>query len=392
MDRIAFVCPRYETAQSGGAEFLARSFAEQLTRRKLFKADILTTCARDHFTWENHYPEGAQIINGVNVIRFKVDPRDTQTYLRIQDLISRDAASKEEELLWITNSVRSSAMREYIRANENSYRYFFFLPYLFGTTYDGMKLVPEKSILIPCLHNEGFARLSIVKDMFLNARGIIFNAPEEARLAGELYGTTFDRYAGVGIEAPASETAIAPEELFTKYGISKPYLLYIGRKEAGKNAPMIADYFSAYRKHTGSGINLVMAGSGELDSSNLHGVTSLPFLDEAEKTCAYRECLALCQPSTNESFSIVMMEAWLQGRPCLVHENCAVTKGHCLRSNGGLCFRDYHEFYACLEWLIENAGQADTMGRQGRRYVLDHYSWDRVISRFTKALNEFGPA
>ena len=49
----------------------------------------------------------------------------------------------------------------------------------------------------------------------------------------------------------------------------------------------------------------------------------------------------LCQPSHNESFSLVIMESWLCGRPVLVSSQCAVTKDFAKRSNGGLYFKDY---------------------------------------------------
>ena len=72
-----------------------------------------------------------------------------------------------------------------------------------------------------------------------------------------------------------------------------------------------------------------------------------------EKQMAYAAADIFCMPSVLESYSLVVMEAWLQGTPALVHADCAVTVDHCQRANAGLWFRSYREFDACLERLLD---------------------------------------
>src|SRR5437899_3272555 len=55
--RIAFVSPRYGDDVVGGAETVLRQAAERLAQRG-WEVEILTTCARDHYTWANAYPAG----------------------------------------------------------------------------------------------------------------------------------------------------------------------------------------------------------------------------------------------------------------------------------------------------------------------------------------------
>ena len=52
----------------------------------------------------------------------------------------------------------------------------------------------------------------------------------------------------------------------------------------------------------------------------------LGFVDIQDKYDITAAATLLCQPSKNESFSIVIMESSLCGRPVLVHEACEVTK------------------------------------------------------------------
>jgi glycosyltransferase involved in cell wall biosynthesis len=91
----------------------------------------------------------------------------------------------------------------------------------------------------------------------------------------------------------------------------------------------------------------------------------------------------------NESFSIIIMEAWLCKSPVIVHSDCEVTKGHCIRSNGGLYFNNYYEFEAIIDLLINDKKISEKMGYNGRKYVVETYNWDTVIKRFFNALNGF---
>ncbi|MGH7819915.1 MAG: glycosyltransferase, partial [Candidatus Binatia bacterium] len=116
------------------------------------------------------------------------------------------------------------------------------------------------------------------------------------------------------------------------------------------------------------------------------GVFDLPRLPEEEKNAACAGALAVCQPSTNESFSIVLMEAWLHATPVLVNAACPVTHHHVTVADGGLSFNDATEFAAEVRYLRRHPEEARELGRQGRAYVLENYSWERVIDRFETGL------
>ena len=119
-------------------------------------------------------------------------------------------------------------------------------------------------------------------------------------------------------------------------------------------------------------------------------VLDLGFVPPQDKVDAYAAAVALCQPSLLESFSIVMMEAWLCGTPTLVHARCAVTRDHCLASNGGLFFDDYFEFAEAVDLLRDNPDLRRRLADNGRAYVLAHFTWDRVTANYLRVLERLG--
>ncbi len=98
--------------------------------------------------------------------------------------------------------------------------------------------------------------------------------------------------------------------------------------------------------------------------------------------------MALSQPSVNESFSIVLMEAWLLGTPVLVNAHCAVTKYQAEKSEGGYCFSDAEDFAAKVSALYNDKALANRMAESGKNYVIKVYNWDAVTERFEKTMEQ----
>jgi glycosyltransferase involved in cell wall biosynthesis len=170
-------------------------------------------------------------------------------------------------------------------------------------------------------------------------------------------------------------------------GIEGPYMVYVGRLDRGKNTHLLVSYFRQWASREGREMKLVLIGGGDI-SLVPEGDPSVVYLgtpDEQLKMDAVAGASIFCQPSVNESFSRVIMEAWLCRVPVMVSADCHVTAGHCRRSGGGLYFGDYFEFTEGLEMLAADPDLGGRMGEAGRRYVLENYHWDRVTARFAEA-------
>jgi len=147
------------------------------------------------------------------------------------------------------------------------------------------------------------------------------------------------------------------------------------------------EFFTGFRsKHPDCELSLVLIGKGDLDYANVPGITNLGFLADRDKSDAYAAALALCQPSLNESFSIVIMEAWLNGTPVIVSKACAVTSDHCADSGGGFAVDSYAGFEEAVMKLLDDGALRSRMGAAGRQYVLSNYSPGIITRRFVEFL------
>jgi GT2 family glycosyltransferase len=161
-------------------------------------------------------------------------------------------------------------------------------------------------------------------------------------------------------------------------------MLYAGRRELGKNVPLLIDYFCRYKENNDSGLKLILIGSGAVNIPRKYKteIIDLGFIPKQDKYDAYAAATVLCQPSINESFSIVIMESWLCGTPVLVHADCAVTKDHCIQSNGGLYFSNYEEFEECINFYLDNPELSNKLAENGKKYVKDNYNWAKIVERY----------
>lgn len=349
-------------------------------------AEIATTCAIDHETWENVLPPGTSETDGLRVHRFLVGPRDQRRYDELHAEVVSGDAPYVTELEWLSNSVWSPDLQAFLEDEGPSYDLVVLSPYLFGTTLWGAQVDPERSVLLPCLHDEGYARLVTVGRVFKAVRGCIFNSEAERRFARRLYGVGGGHVVGMGFDRPSN----APTVRFAEPRSLGHYLLYAGRIEEAKRVDVAVEYASRYAAERVEAPYLVLIGSGSYRVPNwaVGTVQRIGFLSDEERRAAYAEALALVNPSHLESLSIVLLEAWLEGTPALVASGSEVLREHCERSKGSLSFDSYPEFRDAVDRLLQDADLGKRLGAAGRSYVVDRYGWRSVRERLSQALEQ----
>jgi glycosyltransferase involved in cell wall biosynthesis len=383
--RLALVLPRFGDDLVGGAELHGRWLAERL-RACGHSMHVLTTCARDHRTWRNELPAGPSDVDGLRVMRFPVDRRNTRKHVDYErDIHQGRVLDVDEEVDWLRNGVSSLAMEEFLEREADQFDLVLGMPYLYGITYFAYAKVPDRFVLVPCLHDEPYARLQFVGEMLGKSRGLLFNTAPEVELARSLAPSLTDwAVVGVGFDPPHS---LDVQGVRRRYGLKHPYLVYVGRREPGKNTHLLTDYFLRYKTRRENDLQLVLVGSGDEPPESPDVLTRT--IDWADRDALCRGGLAFCQPSVNESLSIVLLQAWLAGSPALVHGNGSVTRYHCERSNGGLWFNNYAQFEAVVDTLSSSSELCGVLGANGRAYVEREFTWPVVLGRFHDAVERW---
>ena len=392
MKKIGFVVPWYGDAIPGGAEMETRSVAKHLIAAGL-DIEILTTCVKDFTSnWNhNYYKPGLYIEADVPVQRFPVRRRETSQFDAVNyKLLNNIVLTPAEEEIFMRESVNSPKLYAYIKDHKEEYDLFVFIPYMFGTTYYGSLECLDRAVMIPCFHEESYLHMQILKDVFERAAGIVYNAEPEQKLAKQVFDldSVSQVVMGLGMDTDLTYSA---ERFRKKYQIRDPFFLYAGRKDKGKNIDTLLRFFRWFHKlHPDVNLKLILIGGGEIivPEEIRDCVLDLGFVERQDKYDANAAAMFLCQPSIHESFSIVIMESWLCGRPVLVHENCEVTKDFVRKANGGLYFHDYPEFEECLLFFLSNEVLCRKMGKQGEYYVRNHFDWEVVIEKYTAFFEE----
>ena len=387
MKKIGFVIPWYHKDIKGGAEQELRGIVKHF-HQKGIPVEILTTCVKE-FTadWtENYFKEGTEIIDDIPVRRFKVRKGDMELFHKVNYKLMNDISiTIEEEKTFLGEMVNSPDLYEYLYEHSEEYHRYVFIPYMFGTTYYGIQACPYKSVLIPCLHDENYAYFRLFRENFKYLGGIIFHAKPEMELANCIYDLKDVKQKNLG-EGVETDFEYDAGRFRKKYGITDPYIIYAGRKDSAKNIDTLLKYFAEFKKRNAQygNLKLVLIGGGTVEVSEMvkEDVVDIGFVDIQDKYDACAGAELLCQPSKNESFSIVIMESWLCERPVLVNSACKVTANFAQESNGGLYFKDYFEFEGAVRYIMDNPETAKQMGLNGRQYVLENFKWDIIIDRF----------
>lgn len=386
--KLFIVTPWYPPHAGGGAELLAQRTAA-LLQAAGHDVTVLTTCVREFRSdWNvDYYPAGESIVGGIRVRRFPTDRRDWRLFDQVNLRLMRgEQITLAEEAVYVEESVRSRALEAFIAAQPGNAR-FLFLPYMFGTTYWGAQIRPADSFLMPCLHDEVYARMAIFVPLMRAVRGLLCLSTAERDLAQRLYGLPGERLHVVGAAVDLDVQGDAAR-FRARYGLHVPYLLYVGRKDTGKNLDWLCDAYARYVVRHGGDLRLVLIGPGAWAAPPglRRAVVDLGFVAEQDKYDACAAALAVCQPSRHESFSYVLMEGWLCGTPALVHAACAVTVEHCRAAAGGLWCADAAEFAACVDWLRAHPEAARRLGAQGAAYVRRTFAPQHVRARLEHAL------
>jgi glycosyltransferase involved in cell wall biosynthesis len=379
---ITVVLPWYGPDTTGGAEAHARQLVTALHAAGA-PVEVWATTAKDaHAPLAPYYAHDHNQVDGVPVRRF-APTKGTN----IKSLLAATAHHPAHEQALLQSLTGSDELMQAVAEERNRRRWLFFL-YAFPSSFWGAQIVGERGVLVPCLHDEPYARYTTTRLLLRTVRRVLANSAPEQQLICWLADLPEKRVpvAGEGIDLARRGDGAR----FRKaHGLDGPLILFVGRRDHSKNLPLLLAYWEEYLARRGPRAKLVVAGPGPLyvPEPLRPWIVDVGFVNDQTKHDAYAAADVFCMPSTLESFCIVQMEAWLQGTPALVHRDCAVTVHHCQQANGGLHFRTYRQFEVALDLLLGDPNLGRTLGAQGQAWVHHTCRWDDVAASVLQAMN-----
>ncbi len=245
-------------------------------------------------------------------------------------------------------------------------------------------------VIVPLIH-EGSPSCfgDVMRSILKRADAIVANTPFEKDLIAEEFSIPEERvFTGLlGVDAP---------EKLQSHDRGKT-VLYFGRKDPLKGIDLlIKAMHHVLPKHPDARLVIAGArwpGSVKIDEwiaeqpPAVRARIDSPYdVSSKERTRLLSSARCLVLPSEEESFGLVLIEAWAHETPIITLDKsvfrCIVDEGE----NGYLSPRGDPEGMATdICRMLDDPAKAEAMGKAGRQKTLDVYTWDSVATRYEAA-------
>ncbi len=176
------------------------------------------------------------------------------------------------------------------------------------------------------------------------------------------------------------------------------FILYLGRLDKRKGVDTLVQAFSALEQSMGAPLKLVLAGPNYGYLSVLKSLVSTLDLDERviftgplnrqQVIAAYNDASIVVYATHSEGFPLVPLEAGAMGKPIIVSKHSSmdfVRKG-----NFGLSvdYGNASQLKDAIEILLNDYDLAEKLGKNGKKYVQDNFSWEIIAKKVENVYSE----
>lgn len=190
------------------------------------------------------------------------------------------------------------------------------------------------------------------------------------------------RYLPAGCDADEEFTAEDKEAFEQVYQSPRRFILVLGRKAGAKGYRQIID---AVEQINSEGVDLQAVLIGPDDDGIPVDSPNAVYLGRQPRNVvrgALLSCIALCNMSVSESFGIVLLEAWLAGKPVIANKDCVAFKD--LADDGvDALLADFKSLKGAIGKLIDNPNVCRRLAENGRKKTAV-YDWEEINCQFVK--------
>ncbi|MEA3322931.1 MAG: glycosyltransferase family 1 protein, partial [Patescibacteria group bacterium] len=174
-----------------------------------------------------------------------------------------------------------------------------------------------------------------------------------------------------------------------KYGIIKPYMLYVGNAYPHKNLYALVDAFFIYRKNSNKDFQLILVGCDDyfykelqqyIKTKNISHIIILYTVTDELLQQLYKEATFFVFSSLYEGFGLPPLEAQLLGTPVLSSDHPCMIE---ILSHSGALYCDttnVEVFAQMMQKIVSNDDLRLQLVQKGRENV-KKYSWQKMAKK-----------
>lgn len=209
-------------------------------------------------------------------------------------------------------------------------------------------------------------------------------------------------YPGIKSDLGLKIKDLRMNELKEKFGISTPYILFVGTLQPRKNISKLIEAFSLIINHKSSigDLSLVIVGKKGwqfediLNAPKKYNVEDrVKFLDsvsDEDLPGFYKNALCFCLPSLYEGFGLPILEAMQYGCPVATSSVSSLPEAG---GDAAVYFdpENVEDIKKSLESIIQSSELRDKLIKKGYEQV-KKFSWEKTARETLKVLEEIGNA
>ena len=394
--RIVHVTPSYAPCV-GGAERLLQAVSERLAARGHGVTVLTLDCAsqRDFGSRTGAGLPARERINGVEVVR--VHPGGSPLLALHEWWIARRGGWRTAS--WLLGEEfdyhwgRPSGFSTLIPLLRLPADIVATVNWCFGVPYWSrfpllLRRVPQ--VAVPILHiDRPWAQRAVYRPMFRACDAAIALTEAEAEHVRGA-GVADVAVAGGGVD-PERFTDRNGASIRRRYGLGDaPVVGFVGRQDHLKGVPTLIDAMQLVWRETPD-VVLLLAGPGAHRDDHVtarlaalapHERAQVLLLDDFPDVLGpsiIDACDLLAQPSVEEAFGLVLVEAWMCGKP-VIGADIAATRSLIEQGQDGWIVAPFDPaaLAARILGLLADPAQRTAFGARGRAKVLTRYTWDRI--------------
>lgn len=302
--------------------------------------------------------------------------------------VAQARSAVDEEAFLRLRGPRSPALVDHVRAVAHEYDVVLLQGVPFSNSVDVAQAIRKAGvplIVLPHYHvDDQFYHWRQYYELFTGANAVLSFSHWVSTHFFTKLGVNAPVLPGGGVEPMEYLARGRQSEEFRAFRNSdRPYFLVLGRKTGSKGYRTIVEAHQELLRNTGLSVDLVLIGPDEdrlaLEGQNIHYYGRL---SRDLALGALAGCVGLVTMSTSESFGIVLVEAWMSGRPVIANRRCLSFTELVEDGKDGLLVGSMGEVTQAMATLLSNPEQATRMGDAGQKKAMRHFTWSTAAERF----------